>query len=87
MSATSLKAIWDLLREIVLFPLFTFLLFCFLTTAWTCGIYSMLNLFLLWPLGALSFLKYILTFWPTIFLTSVYNFTVLALWVQNSRVL
>lgn len=47
----------------------------------------MLNLFLLWPLGALSFLKYILIFWPTIFLASVYNFTVLALWVQNSRVL
>lgn len=86
MSATSLKAIWELLWEIFLFPLFTSLFSCFLMVARTC-VYSMLDLFLLWPLGALSFLKYILTFWPIIFLTSVYNFTVLALWVQNSRVL
>lgn len=36
MSATSLKAIWDLLWEIFLFPLFTSLFSCFLTAAWTC---------------------------------------------------
>lgn len=63
MSATSLKPTWDLLQEIVLSPLFTSSFSCFLMAAWTRGIYSMLSLFPLWPL-------YILTFWPTIFLSN-----------------
>ena len=63
LSATSLKATRDILQKIVLSPLFTYSFSRFLMAAWTHGIYSVLNLFPLWPLC-------ILTSWPTIFLSN-----------------